>query len=98
MVKDASGQVILNFCPISGMEGVAILPDGDREKFVDALLPGSEIGKHGTSILKIVLYTISLLQPAYKRSNFFDLPSSYLVITRPEQRLGIHTNQLSVGT
>jgi hypothetical protein len=56
MVKDASGRSDFEFLSdLRDGGGVAILPDGDREKFVDALLPGSEIGKHGTSILKIIL-------------------------------------------
>ena len=56
MVKDASGRSDFEFlADLRDGGGVAILPDGDREKFVDALLPGSQLGKHGLRILKLLL-------------------------------------------
>src|SRR6516165_5754583 len=94
MVKDASGRSDFEFLSdLRDGGGVAILADGDREKFVDALLPGSEIGKHGTSILKIILvYNI----PITRRLINVAISLIYQVFIQPlrdpEQRLGIHTN------
>jgi hypothetical protein len=64
MILDASGRSDFEFLSdLRDRGGVALLPDGDREKLVDALLSGSEIGKHGTYILKIFL----VYNPPYAR-------------------------------